>query len=260
MDKAFAIIGKLIYEPNSYKMLGTGFFIDNEGFFTTAGHVFRNHRNTVSQFYICFPKDNENVDLIEVVRSEFISLKMYGDHERHLKTLRDRNKFQCGPEYIDVVVGKVELSGTDFYKFQRKRPFATEKLIMPCFNINDTICKNRKFSLINGQVNSQYIEHNNRSFVVKARLKHARIPFLYETMIFRNIDLYNNCIEIFGNGKKGNSGAPILNEKEKVVGMYLTGTRSNDLGAAHLSKYIKKKTMNLRQKIKMNNNNTLLDE
>jgi len=68
-------------------------------------------------------------------------------------------------------------------------------------------------------------------------------------MVFKNIDLYNNCIEVYGMGTKGNSGAPVLNEKGFVIGIYVAGTTFSDLRAVLLSRSVKKKSIKLKKKI-----------
>lgn len=210
--KVFAVIGKLEREPDKYMILGTGFFIDNDGFFVTAGHVFRDNRNAIHKFYICFPKDNELVKVFEVTDYRFLSRRIYNDQDRHLGAPRPRKTYQCGPEYFDVGVGKVNIGITDFYEFKVKRPYVREKLRMPCFNRNKDECPEKKFSLNTGNIDSRYIEFHEHQHKLKERLRLARIPYLYDGMEFKNIDLYNNCIEVYGEGEKGNSGAPVLNE------------------------------------------------
>ena len=249
MSKIFVIIGNLKREPSSYLVLGTGYFIDGNGFFTTAGHVFRDNRNAIQEFHICFPKENEHVDILPVTKYRFYSRKIYGDQERLDNAQRKRYDYQCGPEYFDVAVGKVEIQVDNFLEFKKKRPFEWDKLTMPCYNINSQTCPERKFTLIDNKVDSQYIESHNWDLSLHERLKLARIPFLYETMEFKNIDLYNNCIEVHGQGTRGNSGAPVLNDQGFVVGIYISGTVFNDLRAVHLSRYVKKKSIKLKKLI-----------
>ena len=250
MNKVFAIIGNLKREPSIFMMLGTGFFIDENGFFTTAGHVFRDNRDAIQEFHICFPKENKYVDIIPVTKYRFYSRKIYGDQERLMEVPRPRFNYQCGPEYFDVAVGKVDNQENNFLEFKVKRPFEGEKLTMPCYNINRQTCPENRFTLIDNKVNCQYIEIHNWDLRLRERLKLARIPFLYETMEFKNIDLYNNCIEVYGQGTKGNSGAPVLNNQDEIVGIYVAGTVFNDLRTVHLSRYVKKKAMKLKRIIK----------
>jgi len=247
--KVFAIIGKLEREPDMYIILGTGFFIDEKGFFVTAGHVFRDNRKAISQFYICFPEDNELVDLIKVTDYRFLSRKIYDDNDRNFDVPRNRHKHQCGPEYFDVGVGKVDIGTTDFYAFKIKRPYAWEKLTMPCFNRNKKECKEKKFLLDTGKMDSRYIEFHEHKHKLKERLRLARIPYLYDGMEFKNIDIYNNCIEVYGEGEKGNSGAPVLKEDERVVGIYVAGADFKELRAVLLARYVRKKANVLKKRI-----------
>ena len=76
MDKVFAIIGNLKSDTTNFIMLGTGFFIENNGTFVTAGHVFRKVRDSIQQFYICFPKNRELVDIIPITEYKYYSRKL----------------------------------------------------------------------------------------------------------------------------------------------------------------------------------------
>jgi len=250
MEKVFAVIGNLKRETNDFILLGTGFFIENNGTFVTAGHVFRKNIDTIQEFYICFPENEEFVDITPVIEYKFYSRQLYLDEERRLKTPRKRQNYQCGPEFIDVCVGKINPIETNFFNFKIKRPNIGEKLSMPCFNINKTVIKGKFFNLTNGKVDSRFIETYNRNLKFEDRLKLARIPFLYETMVFQNIDLYNNCIEVYGEATKGNSGSPVLNEKGEVIGIYVSGANFCDLGAVLLSRYVKRKSNKLNNKIR----------
>jgi hypothetical protein len=242
MQEYFAIVGQRRTNKIEYKVLGTGFFISSNGLFLTAGHVFKNHEIDISLFLICFPNASKNVELITIKKYYHSAKELYNDEHRNLNAPRYRGQFQCGPEYFDFAVGKVDLKNTPFYVLKRKRPFEWEKLKMPCFNIKEVECPLRRFQLENNQVNSRFIEFNIRDLSIKDRLRLARIPFLYDDMVFENIDLYNNCMEVYGGGEKGNSGAPVLDSNEFVVGIYVAGTTFNDLKAIHLSRYILKKS------------------
>jgi hypothetical protein len=245
MKEFFAIVGQRLSNHIKYKMLGTGFFIDSAGCFLTAGHVFRGHEDSIKQFYICFPSGEDMVDIFPVSKYKYMSKRLYLDDERNQNLPRPRKEYQCGPEYVDVGLGKVELYNTPFYKYKRKRPFGNEKLKMPCHNINKVLCPERIFELENNLLSSLFIEFNNTDLIVRGRLRLARIPYLFDGMVFENIDKYNNCIEVYGDGIKGNSGAPVLDSKEKVIGMYVTGASFNNLRAVHLTRYIYKRAQQL---------------
>lgn len=245
MKEFFAIIGQRLSNRAEYKMLGTGFFIDRNGHFLTAGHVFREHENSISQFFICFPTGEEMVNLIPIIDRAHLSKKLYLDDARNQHLPRPRMEYQCGPEYIDVGIGKVDLENTPFFKHKRKRPLENEKLKMPCHNINMLECPTRILRLEINLLSSQFIEFNDRDLVIRGRLRRARIPYLYDGMKFNNIDTYNNCIEVYGDGIRGNSGAPILDSNNKVIGMYISGTNFNNLKAAHLTRYIYKRAQQL---------------
>jgi hypothetical protein len=252
MKEYFAIIGQRSSDPSEYKMLGTGFFIDNKGNFLTAGHVFRDHQASINNFYICFPNADEKVKLIPIKKFKILSRKLYLDNERLHQLPRPRKVYQCGPEYKDVAVGNVELQYTPFYQYRKKRPYEWEKLKMPCHNINLVLCSDKKFSLVDNLLNSSFIEFHNRDLVIKERLSLARMPFLDDEMIFESIDKYNNCIEVYGEGVRGNSGAPVLLSNGKVIGIYVAGAKFNNLNAVHLSRYVFKKARKLMRDKKNN--------
>jgi hypothetical protein len=245
MKEFFAIIGQRLSNLAEYKMLATGFFIDSNGNFLTAGHVFREHENSVNQFLICFPEGDELVEVFPIIDHAYLSKTLYLDDARNQTLPRPRMEYQCGPEYIDVAIGKVDLENTPFFKCKRKRPAENEKLKMPCYNIKTAEGQTRIFRLEINLLNSGFIEFNNRDLVIKERLRRARIPYLYDGMRFENIDTYNNCIEVYGDGIRGNSGAPILDSNKKVIGMYISGTNFNYLKAAHLARYIYKRAQHL---------------
>jgi V8-like Glu-specific endopeptidase len=245
MKEYFAIIGQRLSNLAEYKMLGTGYFIDNNGTFLTAGHVFREHQNSIKQFYICFPDGDSNVELIPIKKYRIHSRKLYLDNERNFEYPRSRKEYQCGPEYKDVALGKIEIQNTPYFAYQKKRPYEWDKLNMPCHNRNKVICPKNVFKLSDNLLSSSLIEFNNWNCELRERLRRARIPFLYEGMKFDNIDTYNNCIEVYGKGSIGNSGAPVLNSNNKIVGIFIAGTVFNDLGAVHLARYIYKKARKL---------------
>lgn len=247
LNTVFSILGKLINTPEKFMIIGTGFFIDEFGVFVTAGHVFRNHQSSIHEFFICFPSGEVYVELIPINNYRFFSKKQYLDNERHRNLPRPWKEYQCGPEYFDVALGKVVLKNTPFYEFKKKRPYECDKLNMPCYNINKKLCPNKKFELKDNLLNSQLIEFHNWNLEIKERLRLARIPYLYEGMVFENIDKYNNCIEVYGKGERGNSGAPVIDNNGKVIGIYIAGTTFSDLRAVHLSKYVVKKVRKLKK-------------
>jgi hypothetical protein len=250
MKEHFAIFGKRKINPLQYKLLGNGFFISNFGLFISAGHVFNNHLSDTLEFLIGSPEDSESFELIKIKQYYFASKKLYLDDERNNNTERVRKYFQCGPEYTDFAVGIVEIRNTPYYKLKRKRPFEWENLNMPCYNINISRCPNRVFELDNTVCRSTNITFNQPILRIEDRLKHARMPFLYENMVFENIDKYNNCMEVCGEGERGNSGAPILDDNGNVIGIFVAGTTFNDLKAVHLSRYIIKRSKHFIKKLR----------
>lgn len=245
-DKAvFPILGKFKDDPEKYIILATGFFIDNNGLFVTAGHTFRKNIYSISQFFISF-LEKEKSELIPITTFKWISRKVYAEEERRDKVVRDRKKYQCGPEFTDIAIGRVELSETPFYTLQKKRPYEWQKLNSPCYNRNKKTCPDAIVKIQDNLIDSSYIEFSDKSFKLIDRLQFARIYFMGEKYDYKNIDLFNNCIEVEGKMVKGNSGAPVINEKNKVIGIIIGG---GDFSPTfiHLSKYISKKVRKLKK-------------
>lgn len=241
----FPIIGRLKDDPEKYRFLATGFFIDNNGLFVTVGHTFRKNINSINQFFISF-LDKEKSELIPIVSYKWISKEVYGEIERRDKVIRDRRKYQCGPEFTDIAIGKVQLSETPYYTFQKKRPNEWQKLISPCYNRNENSCHEITFSIQDNLFDSSFIEFSEKPFKLKNRMQLARIYYMGDNYNYPNIDLFNNCIEVEGKMVIGNSGAPVINENEKVIGIILGGGLLSPT-FIHLSKYISKKVRKLKK-------------
>ncbi len=112
---------------------------------------------------------------------------------------------------------------------------------MPCYQKNKEYCPAEEFPLIEGQFDSQIVTYQNKQLKLENRYDKSRIPIFELTDVNDNIDLYNNCIEVFGKGVKGNSGAPILDSKDKLIGIYVGGNHYIGIGNALLANYIWKK-------------------
>jgi len=245
MEKYFAIIRISDSNSEQYKFCGTGFFINDSGLFATAGHVLRNAKVANTQPYICFPGSSSLLSIYPIVDFNILTRRLYNEHERTNKLPRGRDEFQCGYEYKDVAVGKVELSETPFYEFELSRPRRFEKLKLYGYILNKELCPEKEFSLIRSKVNSRIISEDNKTLDIKSRLAMARIPYLSHNMKFENIDLYNNCLDVYGDVLHGNSGAPLVNKNGKVSGIFVAGNNIDKIGAMHLSKYVSKKVQQL---------------
>jgi hypothetical protein len=246
-DAVFPIFGRLKDKTDKFIFLGTGFFIDKDGLFVTAGHTFRKNQSSIAQFYISFLKEDK-AGLIPIISFEWISKEVFGEFERRDNVNRERSKYQCGPEYVDVAVGKIKISETSYYVLQRKRPHEKQKLISPCYNRNEATCPERIFNIYNNLIDCSFIEFNEKPFKLKNRHQFARVYYMGNKYKYKNIDLFNNCIEVEGSIKKGNSGAPVINEKSKVVGIIVGGEKFSPT-IIHLSGYIIKKVRQLKQSL-----------
>ncbi len=243
----FPIIGKLKNDPEKYMILATGFFIDNNGLFVTAGHTFRKNISSINQFFISL-LDKDKSELFPIASFKWISREVYGEDERRDKVIRDKRKYQCGPEFTDIAIGKVQLSETSYYELQKERPYEWQKLISPCYNRNENACPEVTFSIPDNLIDSSFIEFSEKPFKLKNRMQFARVYYMGEKYDYKNIDLFNNCIELEGDMVKGNSGAPVINENNKVIGIILGGERFSPI-IIHLSKYILKKIIKLKNKL-----------
>lgn len=245
----FPILGKIKEKENRFIILSTGFFINHKGLFATAGHTFRKNINHCEAFYICFPKEEEKAELIPVTSYKWLSKRVYGENERKDKILREKRAFQCGPEYMDVGIGKVDLFDTLCFSFQRKRPFEWEKLTSLCYNRNENKCSDKEILILNNLIDSSKIQFSRKSLILTNRLQLARVYYMGHNILYDNIDLFNNCIEVEGSMTFGNSGAPVLNDRNKVIGIVLGGGKFSPT-IVHLSRYVNKKIRKLKKKYK----------
>lgn len=246
-EAVFPIIGRIINSEHRYMILATGFFIDNNGHFITAGHTFRKNDSSIDKYFICLPI-KEKSELISILSYNWISRKVYGEIERRDNIDRNRMKFQCGPEYTDVAIGKVQISDSTYFSFQRKRPYEWQSLKSPCYNRNIQTCPDPRFVSEDDLIDSTFLEYSVKPFILKDRMQFARVYFMGDSYNYKNIDLFNNCIELEGEMVKGNSGAPVINEYDKVVGIILGGERFSPT-IVHLSKYLIKKTKVLKKNL-----------
>lgn len=245
MNKHFAIIRESEKNPDRYRFCGTGFFINESGAFTSAAHVLRNAKNTNTRVFICFPINQELVPIFQVDAFNLLTRRIYNEPERTYNIPRSRDKFQCGYEFKDIAVGTVNLSDTPYYDFEIRRPSRLEELYLLGFQLNKDLCPQNEFSLIEGKFDSGLVISDDKPLEIKGRLNKARIPYLHKGMQFEKIDLYNNCLDVYGNVSQGNSGAPVINKFGKVSGMIVAGNKFDKIGTMHLSKYISKKTVQL---------------
>jgi hypothetical protein len=241
----FPIIGRLKNDKEKYMILATGFFIDSNGLFITAGHTFKKNINSIDQYFICFLEKDKS-ELIPVSSYKWISRKVYGEIERRDKIDRNRKIYQCGPEYTDIAVGKIQISKNIYFSFQRKRPYEWQDLKSPCYNRNEETCPEPTINIKDNLIDSSFLEYSEKPFKLEDRMQFARVYFMGDTYNYENIDLFNNCIELEGDMVKGNSGAPVINESDKVIGIILGGERFSPT-IIHLSRYILKKTKKLKK-------------
>jgi len=247
-ESVFPIIGKLKSDTQKYIILATGFFIDNNGFFITAGHTFRKNINTIETYYISIINNQNKNELLPILAFNWISKNIYGEIERKDNVNRDRNNFQCGPEYMDVAVGKVKIHNKYYFELLKKRPQEWHKLISLCYNRNKKTCTESGFYLNSNFIYSNYLEFNEKPLKLKNRMQFARVFFMGNTFQYENIDLFNNCVELEGDIVKGNSGAPVINENNKVIGIILGGEKFSPI-IVHLSRYVLKKAKRLKRSI-----------
>ena len=156
----FPIIFKIKKSEHRYMILATGFFIDNNGHFITAGHTFRKNNSTIDKYFICLPFE-EKSELIAISSYKWISRKIYGEIERRDNIDRNRMKFQCGPEYTDVAIGKVQISDNTYFSFQRKRPYELQNLKSPCDNQNIQTCHDPTFVDEDNLIDSTFLEYSS---------------------------------------------------------------------------------------------------
>jgi hypothetical protein len=242
MNPIFAIF-KLINDENHYTFLGNGFFIDDQGTFVSAGHVFKDREVT---YFIGFPADHD-FELYPVTGHKIKYNKPYTDREFGENVKRDRKIYQCGPEYKDVAVAKTTLSNTPYLCFRRKRPYEYERLFAFYYKSSENCPrlpnKQSCFRLVNNKVPFSYLETIQEEFSIINRLESANIPYIRGRDDKYN--LYNNCLIANIETHPGSSGSPILNQNDEVIGMIIKGDNVEKKTVIHLSKYITKKVRRL---------------
>lgn len=95
---------------------GTGFFINNYGFFITAAHVL----NYCSCCYAAVGNDKGNLHEVEVVAIEYLN----------------PNYVDCTKDtavYLDIAICKINLDNTDYFKLNAKKLVGNERVLFAGF-------------------------------------------------------------------------------------------------------------------------------
>lgn len=248
MNTTFAILRQDDNQENRFYFQGNGFFIDNDGTFVTAGHVFRNNHN----FFICL-RENETDDytLYPVLNYKIkYKLDYYKSEDYRNSVKRNIRLYQYGPEYKDVGVGKVNLSNTSFLTFKKKRPFPYHQLKCIYFKRSTSFLKHG-IELSTNALANNYLTKEEVNFIIdNDRFELAEIPRYGGTN--KTIDHYNNCMHSYASLEQGNSGAPVL-LGGNVVGIIIGGKSGlkyqKDYITFILSRYVSKISRRLRKSI-----------
>lgn len=210
MYQTFPIFGRIDY---NYKFLSSGFFLNDEGLFATAGHVFANSR--CEDFYIGV-HEGEFYKLIPIDKKSYTYRRVYKDIDIINEIKKTKQVYNFGPTFKDFSIGKVNMENTNAYHIKKKKPKIGESLISDYYERSHN-CPER-FTITDNQVPINYVTHIMEPLTVH-RNENARIQFQGENFIYENCDLYNNCFEVKGHVKKGNSGGAVLNSTNEIVGM-----------------------------------------
>ncbi|NDV94750.1 serine protease [Dysgonomonas sp. 521] len=243
MNKVFCIFRKQSSNPDKFRFSGNGFFIDNNGTFITAGHVFREN----GERYIGFYEENEDIELTPLnnEKCKAIHRKIYNDQNYLRNDIRLRTEFQCAPEHKDVAIGKIDIHNTEFLSLIRKRPYEWDKLSVS-FYCRDQNLTEMETELINGKIPNSFVKSYNVTFTFKdTRLHLAEIPYLVKSE--DRLNYYNNCMLLNGDGKtyRGSSGSPIINQRGQVAGIVIGGDRYLPIATMLLARYVIKKSKKL---------------
>lgn len=241
MNKVFSIFRKQSSNPDKFSFSGNGFFIDDNGTFITAGHVFREK----GERYIGFYEENEDIELIPLdnKKCKTIHRKIYNDQNYLRNDIRFRSEFQCAPEHKDVAVGKIDIQNTEFLNLIRKRPYEWDKLSVSFYCRDQTLTK-IETELINGKIPNSFVKIYDVNFTFKdARLNLAEVPYMVNSA--DKLNYYNNCMLLNGKTYKGASGSPIINQRGQVVGIVIGGDKYQSITTMLLSRYVIKKSKKL---------------
>jgi len=229
------VLSVLFKRDDNLTFIGSGFVTNKKGLGISAAHNFKNHRDEFENFRIAFPSlvNPSNLYKIKILHFEYFDpINATGDDVRKRRL----------PFYQDLVIFRIcSFKYDDFYKIQRNRPDLTDRLLVKGFH-NPT---HVNFQYINNQVDLSALSTEDISLRIKHRL--FSIFSSSEGDYGINPDMvelekkYNNCMTLHLTAQKGVSGGPVLNTRNKVIGIYLGGKQHLHYSNILCSKYIRKK-------------------
>lgn len=165
LKPSFAIFKRNPNQADKYLIVGNGFFVNSNGEFVTAGHVFKNE----GEFFIGFPEENKNIKLFPIRWSAKIYRIPYDYEEYNNNTYRNPLIYQKGQEYKDIGVGKVNLSNTPYLELATRRPRRREELTVDGFRRNNSQPRDGVL-LINRRIPNGYWFYESFTYVCNQRI------------------------------------------------------------------------------------------
>lgn len=241
LKPSFVIFKRNIEHSDQYFIIGNGFFINAEGCFVTAGHVFKKE----GDFFIGFPEENKNIKLFPVIWKAKLYRSPYDYNEYQNRVKREASKYQKGQEYKDIGVGQVDINNTPFFVFMDKRPRKGDVL-----NVNGFRRKigqpEAGISLVNNRISCEYYFEDRFEYICNKRIVLVRYPCKNDKIFIGDKNnYYNNCMILDGTNKRGISGSPVLNKYGAIIGMVIGGDTPENKTFIILSKYINKTSKRL---------------
>jgi len=233
-------------ENNSFKFIGSGFIITQNGIFVSCGHNFINYNKNPKNYFYAVP-NNENSALLYDIKS--LKKEHCVVRESFEEVPENQPPNQKAPVYRDLAIGEINGDFTSNFLLNRKRPFSTEKLSIvgfrnpnqSSFSVNSDNTINIS-SLVKPNCNFN-IDNRNFSVFTKIRAyftsRLSKVPSSYKYNNSMMLELNESCVNNLEIGK-GMSGCPIFDERKLVVGIYLGSQTDFDIHYMVCSKYISK--------------------
>lgn len=225
----------LIYNDGIWaRPLGSGFVTNKKGLFISVGHNLKNHQDDLKNVFAVFPDDGDICNLYKT--------RIY--HHEYVDPRREGGNRIKG-QHLDLIIGRILLYDLKkYYKIETKRPSEAEALNLIAFeNIGD-----HRYRIQNNKVDFTQLTRTDLSLTIKHRdfgiISNDQTDYQIDPKETLEAVRYYNCLLLNNDeseGHKGNSGGPIINIRNKAVGIMLGGNPDLNYFNMLCAKYIRKK-------------------